>query len=132
MMSEINPNFSAETPAAVHAERRTRVRYTAELQASCRRTGEVGGQSWPGKIVNISSGGVGLLLNRRFQGDTLLDVELQGFSGGALRVLRVQVIHCTLFKHGSTPSWLLGCTFAKDLADEQLWPLLSSDGPVEE
>ena len=130
-MSELNPNLSPEAPAAVYAERRTRVRYTAELEASCRRTGEMGGQIWPGRIVNISSGGIGLLLNRRFQGDTLLDVELQGSAGTALRALRVRVIHCTLFKDGSTSSWLLGCAFAKDLADEQLWPLMSADGPLE-
>jgi hypothetical protein len=131
MMSEVNPNLSPEVSAAVHAERRTRVRYTAELEASCRRTGELGGQTWPGRVVNISAGGIGLLLDRRFQGDTLLDVVLQGFSGTALRVLRVRVIHCTLMKEGGNPTWLLGCTFAKDLDDEEFWPLLSADGPAE-
>jgi hypothetical protein len=131
MMSEGNPNLSPEASSAIYAERRTRVRYTAELEAKCRRTAEVGGQTWPGRVVNISSGGIGLLLGRRFQGDTLLDVELQGFSGTALRVLRVRVMHSTLVKEGGSPSWLLGCAFAKDLADEQLWPLVSADGPGE-
>ena len=130
-MSEVNPNLYPEAPASIYAERRTRVRYMAALEASCRRTGEVGGQSWPGRVVNISSGGIGLLLSRRFQGETLLDVELQGSAGAALLVLRVRVIHCTLFKEGSTSSWLLGCSFAKDLADEQLWPLLDTDVPAE-
>jgi hypothetical protein len=127
IMSEVKPTLSPEAPAAVSAERRTRVRYTASLEATCRRTGETGGQSWPGRVVNISTGGIGLLVGHHFPADTLLDVDFQGTSGSALRVLRVRVVHCTAFKDSGTPSWLLGCAFAKDLADDDLWPLIGQD-----
>ena len=123
-MSDVSPNLTSDTAEAVVAERRSRVRYTASLEAYCRRTGEPGGQTWTGRIVNISMGGIGLLLGRRFQSDTLLDVEIQASTGTALRVLRVRVMHCTSFKNDGTPSWLLGCAFAKDLADQDLLPLL--------
>ncbi len=121
------PTSSSTAPAAVYAERRTRVRYTASLEAICRRTGEVGDQRWPGRVVNISTGGIGLLLGHHVPGDTLLDVEFEGAAGSALRVLRVRVVHCTPFTDGSKPSWLLGCAFAKDLANDALWPLLDAD-----
>jgi PilZ domain len=126
-MSEMKPNLS-DAPAAVCAERRTRVRYTASLEASCRRTGEAGGPSWPGRVVNISTGGIGLLLGNDLPANTLLDVEFQGAGGAALLLLRVRVVHCTLFKDEGTPSWLLGCAFAKDLADGELWPLIGAEG----
>ena len=130
-MSDLHPSLSPTAPAAVFAERRSRVRYTASLEASCRRTGDVDGQNWPGRVVNISSGGIGLLLAHRLQADTLLDVEFQGATGAALLVLRVRVVHCTPFMDDGTPSWLHGCAFAKDLADEELWPLLYTDVPAE-
>jgi hypothetical protein len=130
-MSEANPVPSRTPSDAVFAERRTRVRYTATLEASCRRTGDPDDQAWPGRIVNISMGGIGLLLRRRFPAETLLDVELQGVTGSALRLLRVRVIHATPFKDEGISSWLLGCAFAKELAEEEIWPLLCFDSPPE-
>jgi c-di-GMP-binding flagellar brake protein YcgR len=127
-MSEVNPDSSQTAANAVFAERRTRVRYTATLEATCRRTGEADGQVWSGRVVNISTGGIGLLLRRQLAVETLLDVELQGNSGSALRILRVRVLHSTAFKDEGTPSWLLGCAFARDLAEAELWTLLCPDG----
>jgi len=76
-------------------------------------------------------GGIGLLLRRRFQAEALLDVELTGHTGSALRVLQVRVIHATLLKDADTTSWLLGCAFAKELAESELWELLCSDESAE-
>jgi len=129
-MSEVNPAPSRTPADAIYAERRTRVRYTAALEVSCRRTGEVDGQAWPGRVVNISTGGVGLLLRRRFQTDTLLDVELTGYAGSNPRVLQVRVLHSTAFKDEGTSAWLMGCSFATDLPAAELWTLLCSDGPL--
>jgi len=131
-MAEVNPDSSRTVADAVFAERRMRVRYTATLEATCRRTGDTDGQAWSGRVVNISTGGIGLLLPRPFPAETLLEVELQGHSGSALRILRVRVIHATAFKDEGASSWLLGCAFAKEVAEAELLAILCSDRPPEQ
>jgi hypothetical protein len=115
---------------AVYAERRTRVRYLAVVEVSVRRTGEAAGQSCSGRIVNISAGGIGLLLRRRFLGDTLLDVEVPAQAGCVPCLLQVRVIHATPFKDEGASAWLLGCTFARELTERELRSLLCTDKPA--
>jgi serine/threonine protein kinase len=72
---------------------------------------------WPLVIRDVSTTGIGVLLARRFESGTDLNLELQyeGNKGGwriPLRVVRVQVERAG--------HWIHGCELAKPLTDEQL------------
>jgi PilZ domain len=126
-MSEVNPT-SAENPAsAVAVERRTRVRYTSTLEVTCRRAENADELVWSGRIVNISVGGIGLLLRRRFPVDLLLNVELKTSNPARPLVLQVRVVHATAIKDDGTPCWLHGCAFARELSEADVDAALNSN-----
>ena len=77
--------------------------------------------SWLGHIIDISRGGIGLRLERRFQPGTPLIVEMSGTSGEPSRFLSVRVVHTTLYTDGQ---WYHGCKFVVDLSEEDLQTLL--------
>jgi hypothetical protein len=71
-------------------------------------------QNWQGTIQNLSRGGLGLLLERRFEPGTVLFVELPGSDG---RPLLVRVAHAVRLPRGT---WLLGCAFSSKLSEDEL------------
>jgi hypothetical protein len=77
--------------------------------------------SWPGHIIDISRGGIGLHLERRFQPGTSLIVEVSGPNTDPSRFLSVRVVHATLYTDGH---WYHGCRFIVELSEEDLQTLL--------
>src|SRR5262249_59779327 len=75
-MSERREQDAKEQGAAAAIERRAWVRFSCDMEASCRSAGAMKNAGWPGRIIDISTGGVGLLLKHRFRPGTLLLVEL--------------------------------------------------------
>jgi hypothetical protein len=120
-MSDAQLASAVSTSAAEEAERRLWVRYTSVLEASCSRAGIPNDLHWPGRVVNLSVSGIGLLVRRRFLGGTLLEVELKTRSA---QVLQVEVIHATAIKDEDGSFWLLGCAFARELTDAEWGSLL--------
>jgi hypothetical protein len=104
-------------------ERRAFLRLTSDLAATCAAANErdVG---WPGKIRDISQGGVGLLLRHRFRPGTRLTVELRSHSGAYLRTVRARVVHAKPAVVDGVVCWVLGCAFDQPLSEEELQPLL--------
>jgi len=98
-------------------DRRAWVRFTCNLQVTCGPADEDPEILWPAKVVNVSQGGVGLLLSRRFQPDTILQVEVQIPNKGFSRPLLVQVKHVTGHEHGG---WLVGCQFTQPLEEDEV------------
>jgi hypothetical protein len=76
--------------------------------------------NWPATLRNISAGGIGLVLQRRFEPRTGLAVELPDLDGSRVTVF-VRVIHATPQANGG---WLLGCSFVTPLTDERLSAIL--------
>jgi hypothetical protein len=115
-MSEPRSLPSAEGGAAPAAERRAAVRYRCQLRSPCRPVpeGEVLGTA---RVVDVSAAGVGLLLDRPVEPETLLEVELQGAGPSLL----VEVRHCWARPGGG---WLVGCAFARKLSPGELRVLL--------
>jgi hypothetical protein len=74
------------------------------------------GSPWPGRVVNISRGGIGIVLTRRFEPNTLLVMELESPLDHLSRTVLARVIHST----GLEVGWLLGCAFISELDDEDL------------
>lgn len=116
----MSPRESANGEAGQKSllERRTFVRIASDLDAACRPAGsrEVG---WPGRVRDISRGGVGLLLKHRFQPGTLLTVELRDTTGDLRRTVRVRVIHATSTIIDGAARWHLGCEFETPLSDAE-------------
>jgi hypothetical protein len=79
------------------------------------------GLQWPGKICNLSRGGVALALARRFEAGTVLAIDVQGKTGEGLASILARVVHVCVQSDGS---WLLGCAFTKPLSEEDLQRLL--------
>lgn len=100
-------------------ERRAWVRCTSDHETFCQpRT--VRGEDelwWQGRVHNLSAGGIGLVLSRRFEPGTVLTIEVQGTPARPSLQLLARVIHATV-RPGS--GWLIGCAFAQELGDDEL------------
>jgi hypothetical protein len=103
------------------AERRAFVRYPCDLETSCHPLTSGSGPEWAGQISDLSRGGVGLILNRRFELKTLLAIELHGRTGQFARRVFGRVVHVKRREDGS---WLMGCALTTELSDEDLDALL--------
>lgn len=116
------PAEQVEKATATQVERRAWVRYPCELDGACQPLAGSRGSQWPGKIRNLSRGGIAVTLSRRFEVGTILAIDVQGqaeavVAGTVLaRVVRVQ--------SQDDGSWLLGCALTKLLNEEDLQALL--------
>ena len=122
-MSEPESNPGAEAGACERPERRAFLRLTSDLAATCRSTQgrDVG---WPGKIRDISCGGLGLVMRHRFRPGTRLAVELRDDAGACLRTVEVRVVYAKAAVVDGVACWMLGCAFDEPLTEEELQPLL--------
>ena len=77
------------TPATTTLdERRAFVRLASDLLSESRPVGDSHDVSWPGKVRDISRGGVGLVMQHRFRPGTRLDIELRDPTGQSRRANR--------------------------------------------
>jgi hypothetical protein len=79
------------------------------------------GQSRRAWILNLSAGGVGLLLDEALEAETLLVVHIKSGTTGNWFELAARVVHSTAQASGE---WLIGCELAEKLGQEELDALL--------
>jgi hypothetical protein len=83
--------------------------------------GCVGGERryrWRAQVQDISAGGMGLVLPRRFEPGTLLVVDLPGPGGTAPRpFFVVRVVHA---QKQESRRWVLGCQFLRMLSQAEM------------
>ena len=108
-----------QSTASTQADRRAYVRVASDLAATCNPPGRRL-TGWPGRVKDISVGGIGLLLQHRFRPGTTLTVELRESSGHVLRTVQARVIHTTALRVDGGYCWLLGCSFKHPLTEEEL------------
>jgi serine/threonine protein kinase len=98
-------------------ERRGGKRYTVEVAATCRAVVNVAGKRWPAWVIDVSSTGLCLKGQRRFEPGTILDVSftLQADDSAFTQLARVRWAQPTEGK-----SWLIGCEFVQALPEEVL------------
>jgi serine/threonine protein kinase len=112
---------------APEAERRVSVRYPCTLETRCNRNnsihpGEADAQdSWEGAVKDVSAGGIGLLLSRRFEPGTILTAELRTSNQLFERDVELRVARV---KRAPRGFWLHGCVFAQPLSKQELRKLL--------
>jgi hypothetical protein len=92
-------------------ERRDWVRFPCTLALACQPAGAA--ERFAVRVENVSRGGISLAGARRFEPGELLSVELPGEGTAVLAcVVRADA--------GAAGGWVLGCTFAAELSDEDL------------
>lgn len=124
-MAKTTLSMPQESPikASSRIERRVWPRYACDMPAEClpvaaRANLDV---SWSAKIRNISVGGVGLVLDRRFERGAGLAIACQAKGAESSGPFLARVVHATT---QSDSSWLLGCTFLSKLSDGELQDFL--------
>lgn len=98
-------------------ERRAHVRFPCELDSSCSPITGSKDTQWTGKVRDISRGGVGIVLSRRFELGTLLNVEILEANGSSSGSMLARVVHVTPHTSGG---WMIGCCFTSELGDDDV------------
>jgi len=100
------------------------MRLACDLDATFRLADGIREVGWPGRLCDISRGGIGLLSTHRFQPGTHLVIDLRDRVDAIRHTVRVRIIHATPAKVDGNPCWLLGCAFETPLSEEELQSLL--------
>jgi hypothetical protein len=120
-----SPSTVAHGRERSQAERRAWVRYATTLETICEPiaalTVDETECGWPARVRDLSAGGVGLSLERRFEPGTILLIELATGQDEPSFVAPVKVIHATADGDGH---WILGCAFTRPLDEEQVQALV--------
>jgi CheY-like chemotaxis protein len=104
-------------------DRRACVRYLCQLDGTCQPVGgPTTGESWLGKLRDISSTGVKILVNRRFENGTLLALELPRPGWDTSRMLLCRVVRVA--KEAIGRDWEIGCALARELSDDEVQSFL--------
>jgi len=98
-------------------ERRASVRVACDLDTTCQPLSGPRASSWAARVVDISTGGLALVLDRRFEPGAMLSVRLASSDDESTRTLFLRVVHVSQHVDGA---WQLGCAFASELAEEEL------------
>ena len=113
-MSEGQPIYAMEIKSRAHE------RLAWGLETVCRLLADEE-RSWPTLVRDLSRGGVGLVLDDHIEPGSELAIEIP-HSG---EHLHVQIVHATAMPGGQ---WLLGCSLATLLTEEEVQQLLTGGG----
>jgi c-di-GMP-binding flagellar brake protein YcgR len=102
---------------AVADDRRVWVRHAADLETMVQTDSGTDGEQLSARVRNISLGGISLLVDRPFETGELLTIELPGVEENHSHTVLACVVHA--MSH-SDQEWALGCTFARELSDDDL------------
>jgi PilZ domain len=105
----------------VYANRRSNARYDLDKPKQECKVRDEAGQEHTAKILDISAGGVGLLIERRFDLGSFLSVALPTREESGSRRFTLRVRKCEQEADGK---WRVGCAFAHPLHDDELLLLL--------
>jgi hypothetical protein len=98
-------------------DRRGSVRHRWPRVLACCAVAERTDASWLTGVRDLSAFGMGLLLPRKLEAGTLLEVELKSLITGQERLLLGRVMHAWPTPVGD---WKLGCAFTGELSDDDL------------
>jgi serine/threonine protein kinase len=130
-----------QRPGAAEADnRRSHVRYTFGVGGNCAinplvcepsvgRSKTDVHENWPLVVRDVSVGGIGILLARRFERGAEILIELPLGPNGSAYALPARVVRVKRETHGH---WTLGCEFLKPLTDRELKWLLDQVVPAGE
>lgn len=115
-------HVSRADPTLQAKDNREYERYSCVMVVSCQTSEEVDYvPPRPARVLNISRGGLCLILYDRFEPGTVLTIGLTNTTEHFLPPLRVRVVHSREQPDGT---WVVGCAFANPLSDAELRALL--------
>lgn len=124
----MNPTTDGATnPTPPGPERRASIRYPSSVESFspesyCRPVAAAFLEdTWQAIVRDFSTGGIGLVVNRRFEPGTVLAVDLQDSEQTTRSTLLVRVVRVT---EQGPDFWLLGCAFTRKLTDAELLTLM--------
>ncbi|MBI3407712.1 MAG: PilZ domain-containing protein [Planctomycetes bacterium] len=112
-------SFQAQRVRPARQDGRRWIRFPCHVETVCYTSETVPGERRSARILNVSAGGIGLLLPCQFSEGTLLQLEIPS---EAARLALIRVIR--VVEH-SAGGWFLGCEFADQLGAEELQELLA-------
>jgi hypothetical protein len=117
----LSPQRGASTNP--QAERRAYVRFPCDREITCQTLAGLRGdqEKWLANVRDISVGGVGFVIDRRFEKGTALVIELADQASASSRILLARVARVNAHGLGT---WFVGCTFTNKLTDDELQALL--------
>lgn len=101
-------------------DRRAAVRYPTSPTVSCQTITSPQEVTWPAIVLDISTGGIGLVLAYRFDRGTPLHCELRNAARTLTKLLRMQVVHVI----AQDDCWVHGCAFVEPLNEDELQAFL--------
>jgi hypothetical protein len=118
-----NPQAAAaqETGESACIERRSAMRYECNLEITCRAIDSGQEGPWTGRILDLSSVGLGLLLPMPLDRGTILLLDLPVLAAGAVESLIACVMHTRPHEDGGI---FTGCVFAEPLSEAEVAVLL--------
>jgi hypothetical protein len=99
------------------SDQRKWVRFTCDVQATYRRIRMTERERRPARVIDISAGGLNLLVADPVDGGTLLSLQLQGSSEQPAQTMLACVVRVAA---DPTGQWVLGCTFMRELTGREL------------
>src|SRR5438874_6127185 len=118
-MNETLTRWQDSIVKAPAVERRAWVRYASSCEVTC-QGGALKDAGWPGKVLDVSLGGIGLLLRHRFPPGAPLIVELKKANSRFHRTVSVRVMHSRPVIAQGDHCWLVGCAFSQPLSEQAL------------
>jgi hypothetical protein len=109
------------SPRVIGIERRAAVRHACRKAIGCAPLPEVEDAPWSARVQDISGIGIGLVMDRYFEPETLLSVDFPSAGPIPTFTFLVQVVNA---RAQSDTEWILGCTFARELSAEELGELV--------
>jgi hypothetical protein len=103
------------------ADGRRWVRFPCDVETVCYALETAPGERVPARVLNISAGGVGLLLPCDFARGSLLRLQLPAPAGGEPRGVLLRVLRAV--PH-TDACWFLGCEFSDHLRPDEVEALL--------
>jgi hypothetical protein len=118
--------MSSLLPKPSGPERRVAVRYPVSpdgfsTENTCRPISSQPDETWTAVVRDMSTGGLGLVVNRRFEPGTLLIVDVHDVEQTTNRSLLVRVVHAV---RDLDNAWFLGCSFPSAMSEAELLSLM--------
>jgi hypothetical protein len=114
-------NLQGPQPQPLTADKRAWVRHPCTIHTTCHSNGDGPAVSESARILDISRGGLALLVTGPFEAGTLLAIDLPLGSQGSKRRVLARVVHR---KGRDGRYWVLGCAFTQPLSPEELQALM--------
>ena len=109
--------------ASTGSDRRAWVRFPCDLGSSCYSSTGDDRTRWDARLQDVSRGGARLVVDRRFEPGTILNIQVEHEGEDLPPVVLARVMHVSAESGGQ---WALGCKFARELSEKDLDLLVRS------